>query len=61
VQERAAWSIGFWFLVGIITCVGISLVINIEATKPRLLLSSLSSVLLLAQHLCWKRLLRTDG
>jgi hypothetical protein len=38
IVQEAAWSVGFWFLVGIITCVGISLVINIEATKTRLLL-----------------------
>jgi len=31
VQE-AAWSVGFWFPVGVITCVGINIVINIEAT-----------------------------
>ena len=38
IAREAAWSAGFWFLVGIITYVGISLVIKIEATKIRLFL-----------------------
>jgi hypothetical protein len=38
IAREAAWSAGFWFLVGIITYVGISLVIKIEATKTRLFL-----------------------
>ena len=38
LRERPAWSAGFWFLVGVITYVGISLVIKIEATKTRLFL-----------------------
>jgi hypothetical protein len=38
IAREAARSAGFWFLVGIITYVGISLVIKIEATKTRLFL-----------------------
>jgi hypothetical protein len=53
IAREAAWSPGFWFLVGIITYVGISLVIKIEATKTRLFLVASSSVLLSAQHPCW--------
>jgi hypothetical protein len=50
IAREAAWSAGFWFLVGIITYVGISLVIKIEATKTRLFLVASSSVLLSAQQ-----------
>jgi hypothetical protein len=38
IAREAARSAGFWCLVGIITYVGISLVIKIEATKTRLFL-----------------------
>jgi hypothetical protein len=38
IAREAAWSAGFWFLVGVITYVGISLVIKVEATATRLFL-----------------------